>query len=155
MELYEDLLIQAGHQLKIAEHMLNETYPFVKDPKMLPAIVERLYCALDYALTAVLRFEYNHGRIPLYKDEFDEKCMIFKKKIAPRYKLKLKYGLEEVRDLLVKQKETPLAFTRKEDFIMVKNHKIETLSMARIKGFVSKTKIFIEDIRNMLRTQAL
>ncbi|MEK6963412.1 MAG: hypothetical protein AABX70_03225 [Nanoarchaeota archaeon] len=152
MELYEDLLVQASHQLQIAEHMLNETYPFVKDPKMLPAIVERLYCALDYALTALLRCEHNHNRIPSYKDDFDEKCKIFKK-TAKRYKLKSQYGLEEIRDLVVKHRQTQLAFARKENFVMVKNHKIDTLSLIRVKGFLSKTKIFIDDIRNQLRTQ--
>lgn len=155
MELYEDLLIQAENQVKIAEHLLNETYPFVKDPKMLPAMVERLYCAADYALTAVLRFEYNHDHIPAYKDSFDEKCVVFKKKVMPRYKLKSKYGLEEMRDLMVKHKETQLAFTRKENFIMVKNHQIDTLTLSRVKGFLSKTKVFIDDVRNQLRTEII
>ncbi|HLD04621.1 MAG TPA: hypothetical protein VJG90_02780 [Candidatus Nanoarchaeia archaeon] len=152
MEPHEDLLLQSQRQLEIAHHLLDESYPFVKDPKMLPAILEHIYYALDYSITALLRFERNHKRIAAYKDDFDEKYALLKK-VAKRYKLKAT-GLDEIQVLFVKQKVTLIAFVRKEDFVMV-DHKIHTLSTAKLKGFLSKTKVFIDGIHNSLRTEVL
>ncbi len=152
MEPYEEFLIQSQRQYEVAIHLLTETYPFVKDPKMLPAILERLYYAIDHTITALLRFERNHKRIPAYNDDFDEKWALVKK-IATKYKLKLK-GLDEIRTLWVKEKEASLVFARKESLVLV-HSKIHTLNAAKLKDLSSKTKVFIEAIRNGLRTEVI
>ena len=152
MEPFEDLLLQSKRQLEIAQHLLDESYPFVKDPKMLPAILEHVYYASDYSVTALLRYERNHKRVPSYKDEFEDKLTLLKK-ATKRYKIKIA-DLEQLRLLFIKQKETPMAFVRKEDFVMV-DHKVYTLTPAKVRGFLSKTKVFIEAIHNGLRTEII
>ena len=157
MELFEDLLSQAQKQYEIADHLLSVTYPLVSDPKMLPSILNRLYHALDYALTAWLRFERNQGKIKTCEDSFESKLALFRQELLPKYKLKLDTALflQEIRSLVLDHERTAVEFSRKEKLVMVENSQVSMLDEQKLKTFLSKTKVFIEEVRNKVRTHLL
>ena len=54
----------------------------------------------------------------------------------------------------VKEKEASLIFARKESLVMIHN-KVHMLNLAKLKDLSSKTKVFIEAVRNRLRLEVL
>ena len=54
MEKYEELRDMARKKIQIADHMLTMTYPMIKDPKLLLAVMENIFLALTNSIAASL-----------------------------------------------------------------------------------------------------
>ena len=57
MEKFQESIDKAKKSLNIAGHMLSVTYPLVKDPKLIPAIMENIFAAYYNAVDAILYFD--------------------------------------------------------------------------------------------------
>ena len=47
MESYEIARDKAKRHVKIADHMLTQTYPLIQDPKLLIAVMDNIFNAFD------------------------------------------------------------------------------------------------------------
>jgi len=57
MDSFQSYKSLAEQKLKVADHLLSTTYSIVKEPKLLVSVIENLYSALEYSISAVLEYE--------------------------------------------------------------------------------------------------
>jgi len=153
MEKYEELRGYANKQIKVAEHMLTMTYPLVKDPKLLLAVIERVFASLNNAMSAVLHYEWTYKRIPSFPESFEARFDLFKARCARRYNLSPECVtmIQSVRDLINEHKRSPVEFTRKNKFVICSDdYRMRTVSVDQMKEFITKAKVFIGEISGMI-----
>jgi len=154
MEKYKELISNAKKKIHVADYMLTMTYPFVKDPKLLLVILENIFLAIANAIGSVLYYEKTFKRIPAFKDSFASKFNIFKEKIAVRYKIKQEYTdmIQEVGEIILEHKKSPVEFTRKNSFVICSDdYKMWTISTDKIRSYINKSKSFVNIIDNIIK----
>ncbi|RLG27912.1 hypothetical protein DRN98_10280 [Methanosarcinales archaeon] len=153
MEEFQVLRDKALQKIKIADHMLFMTYPLVKDPKLLLAIIENIFASLDYGISALLQHERLFKRIPPYHDTFASRFEIFRSKMIPRYGLSTNYVklIKEVKTILSEHKKSPVEFARKDKFVICSpTYSLKTIDISLVKKYVFETKVFIDNINRIV-----
>ncbi len=148
MEEFQLAREKAQAKLKLADHMLTQTYPLVKDPKLLIAAIENLFLALTNAMASVLHYERTFKRIPPFVDNFENKFTVFKEKCVPRYNLGRRYIklIADLKEAVLAHRKSPIEFARKDNFVICSdNYKLKTLSMEQIKKYIELTKNFLNE----------
>jgi hypothetical protein len=148
MEQFQTARDEAIKKLKVADHMLTITYQLVQDPKLLLAVLENIYGAMEKAMSSVLYYERLFKRIPAFPENFEEKLRIFKTRIQPKYKINDDYIriLQDLREVIVEHKRSPVEFARKDRFVICSdNYKMKTISIPEIKKYVAGAKLFIQN----------
>lgn len=148
MEEFQQAKLKALEKFKIADHMLTQTYPLVKDPKLLVAVIENLFLAITNAMAALLGYERTFKHIPPFVNNFENKFAIFKEKCVPKYNLNKEYiGLIiKVKDAVIAHRKSPVEFARKDNFVIcLDNYKLKTITMEQIKKYIELTKNFLKE----------
>ncbi len=154
MEEFQLAREKARAKLKIADHMLTQTYPLVDDPRLLVAVMENLFLALTNAMASVLCYERTFKRIPIFVDNFENKFKLFKEKCVPRYNLNKEYAqlIADVKDAVLAHKKSPIEFARKDNFVICSdNYKLKTVSVEQIKKYIELTKNFLKETNAIVR----
>ena len=154
MEKFQVTREESKKYLKIADHMLTVTYPLVKDPKLLLAVMENLFLSLTKAMASILYYERYYKRIPPFHDTFESKFNMLRLKVAGMYNMRPEYikMIEEIKSTIVEHKNAPVEFARKDIFVIYSdNYSMKTLSIKEMKEYVAKAKLFISDISNITR----
>jgi hypothetical protein len=152
-EKFETELSEALRNIKIADHMVNITYNFVKDPKLLSTIMENIFLAVGKTMSSVLLFERIYKRIPPFNDNFDSKLYFYEKKVVQRYDLDKEYLklIKEIRELMLSHKESEMEFSRKNQYIICnKEYNMKKIDIDKIKRLVRTTKSFISDVDKII-----
>ena len=153
MEEFQILRDKAMQKIKVADHMLFMTYPLVKDPKLLLAIVENIFASLDFGMSALLQHERLFKRIPPYHDTFPSRFDIFKSKMIPRYKLSPSHAklINDVRTIISEHKKSPVEFARKDKFVICSpSYSIKTIDINMVKKYIFETKVFVDNINKIV-----
>ncbi len=153
MEKFQELREQAKKKLAAADHMLYMTYPVVDEPKLLLTILDNIYESMELALDALLQRERQFKLIPPYHNAFSAKLDVFKRRIAEKYSLNREYAafLQTLRNLMVAHNESHVEFSKKDTFVICSDrYEIKTVSMGDLKSYLTKAKIFIQDIDKVL-----
>ncbi len=139
--------------LKSADHMLTQTYPLVKDPKLLLAVLNNLSISLEHIMSAVLYYDRIYRRIPPFYDNFESKFNIFKLKSAPMNKLtEMVAFIHEINELVKKHKHSPVEFSRKDAFVICdESYKMKTITIEMLHEYVEKTKGFYSKMEEIVR----
>jgi len=150
MERFLQLKQQSIRNLEIAEHLLTVTYPLLKDPKLLLGVSENIFLSLTNSMSSVLYYEYTFKKIPGFNDDFDSKLSVFTRRIIPRYNIgrdRLQL-LQDMRDLVLKHKQSPVEFTRKDSYIICDDEyeDIQILEAPKLRDFLEKAKKFQLDM---------
>ena len=148
MEEFQLASSKAQEKLKLADHMLTQTYPLIKDPKLLVAVMENVFLALTNAMASVLYYERTFKSIPPFVDNFENKFRLFKEKCTPKYDLSKKYSdaIAEVKEAVLAHRKSPIEFARKENFVICSdNYKLKTITIEQIKGYIDLTKTFLKE----------
>lgn len=148
MEEFQLARQKAQAKFKIADHILTQTYPLVKDPKLLVAVMENLFLSLTSAMAAVLYYERTFKRIPPFVDNFENKFELFKLKCVPRYRLDKRYInlIADVKEAVLAHRKAPVEFARKENFVICEdNYKLKTISFEKIREYIDLTKTFLKE----------
>jgi len=154
MENYEISREKAQKNIKIADHMLSVTYPLIKDTKLLLAIIENIFLAMTNAMASVLYFERMYKRIPPFQDTFESKLNIFREKLVHKYNIDkgLVADMQEIKTIILEHKQSQVEFKRKDRFVICSDsYKLRTLGLNDIKNYLSKAKLFIEEMDNILK----
>ena len=149
MEEFQVQRDKALQKIKIADHMLTQTYPLVKDPKLLLAVLDNIFLALSHGMSALLHHERLFKRIPAFVDNFENKFDIYRRKAAPMYSLNRAYVLliGDVKEIIAAHKKSPVEFARKDSFVICSDsYKMKTISLDKIKDHIALTKKFLRDI---------
>ncbi len=153
MERYDELRDIASKKIKIADHMLTMTYPMVKDPKLLLAVMENVFLALTNSVGALLHYERTFKRVPPFQETFVSKFNVFREKCAIRYNIDKEQVLmlEEIKDIILQHKKSPVEFTRSDSFIICSDdYKMKTITLDKMKNYILKSKLFIQNISNII-----
>lgn len=153
MEKFQEAREKARKKLKIADHMITMTYPLVQDTRLLISVMENLFLALTNSMASVLYYERLFKRIPPFHDNFDSKFNMFRAKVVPRYKIDTSniHMLNEIKDVIIQHKKSPVEFTRKDMFVIASDSfNLKTISVDQIKKYISKTKIFLDEMESIV-----
>ena len=145
-------LEKAKQQLQTADHLTYITFPIVKENKLLLKILEQIYNSIISAINAILQYEYAYKRIQLYKDA-KENFATFKK-ISPKYKISEEQikTIIEILTLAEKHKKSPFEFVKKDKIvIMSEGMKTDTLSVDKIKVYITETKDILKKASFVIR----
>jgi hypothetical protein len=148
MEEFQLARQKAHEKFKIADHILTQTYPLVKDPKLLIAVMENLFLSLTNAIGAVLYYERTFKRIPPFVDNFENKFELFKTKCVARHGLNKEYVelISAVKDAVIAHRKSPVEFARKENFVICNdNYKLKTISFEQIRKYIDLTQTFLKE----------
>ena len=143
---------KAIRNLKIADHMLTQTYPSVKDPRILLSVLENLFLAMTNAMAAILHYENLNKRIPAFDDNFSSKFDILRLKVAPRYKMNKEYLnlITEIKGMLVSHKKSPVEFSRKDVFVICSDtYNMKVISSKEMMNYVNSAKGFVQEMQNI------
>ena len=154
MDDFQTAQEKAKQYLDNADHILSTTYPLVKEPKLLVAVMDNIYLSLLNAVNASLNFERANKRIKPFHDSFENKLDIFEKEILKKYNLNPEYIklIKNINSLLENHKKSTMEFPRKDVFVICTNdYKIKTLSMQEMKSVVLETKNFLRDINLIMK----
>lgn len=147
---------KALRNLKIANHLLTQSYPLLQDSKLLLAVLQNLFLAMANAMTAILAYEHEEKRLPAFPDNFDAKFDLFKLKVAPRHKIPPEQlqTILDARTLIAAQKDAPVTFTRKDAFVICEEgYRMKTLTAKDMKVMLAKTKVFIQQMDRILTAE--
>ncbi len=149
MEQFQEFKEKAKSYIKTADHLAFVTFPLLKDNRLIPSILDNLFLALSNGMNAVLYYDRLFKRVPPFKEDFDSKMQIFKEQSMHRYKLNPAYAalIQEVKEIIIKHKTSPVEFSRGDKFVICDDkYHTETINIQRLKEYISKTKIFIQDV---------
>lgn len=144
---------EAVSKIKLAEHMLTQTYPLIKDPKLLLAVVKDVFSALDSSISSLLNLEAKYKKIPLFEDTFEGKYNAFRYYVIDRYNINREFLLliEDVHAIIIAHKKSPVEFARKGKFVIcATNYSIQEITPDKLKRYINQTKEFISIINNVV-----
>lgn len=154
MEDFQLALEKAKERIKIADHMLDSTYPLIKDPRLLLGVMENVFLALSNAMSSVLYYERFFRRIDNFKDDFNNKFYSFKYNIVNRYHINTEYIMliQDMRNMMLEHKKSPMEFSKGDKFIICSNdYRYRTVSADEMKKFISMSKQFIQDMVRIVK----
>ncbi|MBW3023126.1 hypothetical protein KY308_03405 [Candidatus Woesearchaeota archaeon] len=144
---------QALDRIKAADHMLTQTYPMIKDTRILLSVLTNLYQALEHGMAAVLHFDRANKKIPPFHDNFDSKLHIFRSVSAIQHNmLDFVPMIVKIKEIEDKHKSSPIEFTRKDSFVICdEDYRLKIISLEELKGFLNETKRFYFDIEKLTK----
>jgi hypothetical protein len=139
---------KANAKIKIADHMLTQTYPLVMDPKLLLAVIDNLFLALVNGMNSILYYDREFKRVPPFVENFENKFRLFREKCAARHRIDKEYIklMQDVKDIIVAHSKSPIEFARKDSFVICSDkYRMKTIYLERIKKYVELTKRFLSE----------
>lgn len=153
MEQFEELKEAAKKKISIADHMLTQTYPLVKDAKLLLAVLDNIFLSLSYAMSSVLSYDKLFKKISVFPENFEARFHVFKEKCAPRYNIDKEHLslIREIKDIIIAHKKSPVEFARNDRFVICsENYRMKTVSVDQLKKIIQKSKMFVQETSNIV-----
>lgn len=127
-----EILKEAWNHYHTADHLLNVTYPLIKDPKLLLGIITTLNNTLSCALNYFIESNY-------------EASLLHKLHLIQQQKITLSKDslnlIHSINDLLQHHQKSPVEFPRNNKMIIcTKEYQLHTISKEDIKEMLQKTK---------------
>ncbi len=151
MEKVHEMREKAEKNLKIGNHLLTQSYPLVKDPKLLVAVLQNIFLATASSMTAILYYERENKSIPPFHDSFDAKFELFKK-VAPKYSIPpdTLRAMLDMKTIITAHQEASVSFSRKDAFVICEEgYRLRTLTAESLKPLMAKAKLFIEQMEQI------
>lgn len=153
MENYEALALDANKFFNTADHLAFVTYPFVRDSKMLWAIIENIYSSLTKAMDALLYYDKFYKRLTNIPLDFSLRYELFKNKTALRYEIsKVSISLiKEINELIEQQKSSSMTFSKQERLIICSETlRVKVITEEQVKKYVYDAKPFIVRMNSII-----
>lgn len=154
MEHFQFLRDKAAEKIQVADHMLFMTYPMVKDPKILLAVIENVYASLDFGMGAILHHEKLFKRVPPFQESFQSRLEVFRRLVVPNYNLNPGYVrlITDVRSVLSEHRKSPVSFVKNDKFVILSpSYNVKTIDIGLAKKYVFETKLFVKNIDAIVR----
>ncbi len=153
MEKHLQYKEEARRYIKSADHILFKTFPLVNDPKLLLKIMDNVFLAITNTMAALLYYEKKNNRVPEFKDNFESKLDLFRRKCLLHYNFDANYinFILDVKDIIIKHRKSPVEFVKKDKFIICSNdYKMRSITADDVKNYLKKTKAFYGRIENII-----
>ena len=145
---------RAIQHYEAAFHLLNVTFPLIKDPKLLPGVINNIFASLEAAIDAILRYERQLQLVPPYSDNFQSKFNMFRYKSVRRNKIEQKHVnlITDLKEILILHKKSPVEFQRGNKFVICsKDYHLKIISITDIKKYLNQTKEFLETMERIIK----
>ncbi len=151
MEKLSLAFASAQKHIRVADHLLTQTYPLVKDPKLLIAVLDNILLAAEEGMTVVLYYERKQKKIPPFHNNFESKFDIFQKKVASANHLEeFVQIIYETKTLSDMHKKSAVEFARKDALVMAtEDYQLQSISFKRLQEMTDCMKKFIEKIEKI------
>lgn len=153
MEKHALFLQEAGRNLRVASHMLVQTYPMVGDPKMLLTITGQVLESMNCSIASLLQLERTYKRIPPYEDDFKSRLDAFRFHVVDRYNIDRSYLLlmTDMKKMMDAHKQSSVVFSRKDKYVICTDgYFMHELTEKRIKEYIIKAKEFLMVINGVV-----
>ena len=163
MEKSRLLQEEALKNYRMADHMLNVTYPLVHDTKLLLGVADNIFMALANSLGSILHHEHRFKLVPQFEDTFEGKLKVFREECLHRRKIDRDYVemMKEIKEIIFLHKTSPVEFRRKDRFVICTDkYQVKAITVNQLKSYLLKTKNFLEiaeqitgkeDIHNIIK----
>ena len=146
MEKFQLLREEALKNYRIADHMLNVTYPLIQDTKLLLGVTQNIFLTLTQAMSSILHHERLFKLVPPFQDNFESKFHILQQRRS-RYKIDQEYFniMLELKEVILLHKKSPVEFRRKDRFVIcTNNYKVRAITSNQLKDYLKKTREFLD-----------
>ena len=146
MERFQEEHNQAVQNLRIADHMLNVTYPLLNDPKLLLSVMDNTFLSLTHSMASILHYDRFFKRIPPFHDNFESKFNMFKLKSMPTHRIdkSIPETMLQIKELILLHRKSPVEFRKNGQFVIChENYETTIITLNQIKEFTQKAKQFI------------
>ncbi len=154
MEEFQLLRESALKNYRMADHMLNVTYPLIQDTKLLLGVTQNLFLTLTQAMSSILHHERLFKLVPAFQDNFESKFYILQQRRS-RYKIDPECFniMLELKEVILLHKKSPVEFRRKDRFVIcTNNYKVKAITSNQLKNYLKKTREFL-DLMNQITSR--
>ena len=151
MEEFISLVKEANKAFETADHLAFVTYPLINDTKLIILILENLNNALTRTMDAFLYYDKLYKKIQFIPNDFTSKFELFKTRSAKYYNLSYQ-NIEiilEIKEFIDERKKSQMEFSRKNSFVLYSNLQLKTISLDKVKNYISKAKQIIFSLNSL------
>lgn len=145
---------KAEHQYDAAFHLLNVTFPLVKDPKLLMGVIQNISASMEHVMDAILAYELQLRLVPNYGDTFQSKFNLFRYKSVRRHDIPSSHitQMMDLNDLIQLHKKCPVEFQRGNKYVLAtKDYKLQVVSIKDIKEYLRNAKEFFDRMEQITK----
>ncbi len=142
MERFQEARQKALANLKAADHILNVTYPLLKDTRLLLGVLDSIFLSVTNSMSAILRYELFFKEIPPFHDNFESKLTVFQQ-CAQKYSINTEYIklMREIKDIIVLHRKSKIEFRKQDRFIICSDdYAVTTVTANQLKDYIKKAK---------------
>jgi hypothetical protein len=144
---------KASQQYDGAFHLLNVTFPMVRDPKLLMGVVNNIFNSLEHGMDAILAYERQLRLVPVCSDDYTCKFNMFRMKSVRRNSISpdIVNLMIDLKELIELQKKSPMEFQRGNRFVICsKDYRMKIISIKELKHFLGLNKEFLQQVEQIL-----
>lgn len=104
----------ARKRYQVAEHMLTQTYPLVRDPKLLLGVLQNGLGSMEASLSAWLEYEIEQKRLQSYPESLQGKIHALQERIPKEHVVLI----TQMKEMLKEHEESPVEITKDEKMII-------------------------------------
>ena len=154
MERYQEAKEKAIKYIRAADHTLTQTYPHIKDPKLLLAVLKNTYDSMDETMSAILQYHKFNKRIPAFHDSFATKIGVIQTLPVPEKGSISKEHLLFLRnlfDVVNSHQQSSMEFARKDAFVISSdNYNLKTITADSLKNYIKMAKSLITEMERIV-----
>ncbi len=146
MEAFVAARDAARKKAGVADHILTQTYPLVQDPKLLIAVLQNTFEAVEAGIGALLLYEQSVRRLPTVPDGLEPRLSLFRQHVAQRYRIPPAFlrFVGELQEIMREHRQSPVEFVRNNQFVICnESYRIRTLNAEMLKRHVQRAKAFV------------
>jgi len=146
-----EFLNKAIVQWKTARHLLDVTYPLVKDSKLFLGIISNISTSLEACIDSLLHKELESNNIEPYQEK--DKIQIFHSIITKKHNIPTKHSnlAMQLKDIIKVHQKSPIEFERKERMVICDNdYNMTIISVNELKKFAYNNEELINHVFNII-----
>lgn len=148
---------KAYQQYNTAAHLLNVTFPLMKDQKLLLGIVHNLFGSVEASMTAILQYERDLRLVSGFNDaDFQSKFNTFRSKSVRRNKISGSTValIQELKEIVDLHHKSPMVFQRGASVVICdKQYELKSLTVRDIAQYLNQTNEFLHQMEQIMRLQ--
>lgn len=133
----------SSSKIQVAEHLLNQTYPALKDPKILLSVLQNVHDAIDEGITAALTKARDNKEVPAFGSSFTQKVEHLRKHLAGKLKVTpIDFMfISELREILKRHEDSSVEFRRKKSFVIADDDfHLSSITPEKTKTYIARAK---------------
>jgi len=157
MERFQISKQNALQRIKAADHMLTQTYPMIRDARILLSVVNNIYQALEHCVSAVLYYDRLLRKIPPFHDNFESKFHVFRNASAMHHNLTGYIPLiSAVKEIEERHKSSAVEFSKKDSFVICdENYQYKVINAESLKKLLNEAKRLYVEIEKITKSYSL